>query len=63
MLSIEEQEKIIEAIEIPWLTQKDVAHRFRITEQLVRDLVREAKTSPAKLRYAKEYEAQQRSME
>ena len=36
-----------------YLPQKEVARRFRITSQLVRDLVQEAKNRPEKLREAK----------
>ena len=36
--------------------QKDIAKRFRVTVQLVRDLVREAKKQPDKMRERKQRE-------
>ena len=40
------------------MTQKDVARRYRVTETLVSDLVREARKKPEKLAEKKEREQQ-----
>ena len=58
-LTIEEQEQILNAHMIPWMTQQDVARQFRVTAQLVRDLVRESRHQPEKLHFAKEKAAHQ----
>ena len=39
-----------------YIPQKEVARRFRVTTQLVRDLVSETKSQPEKLRKKKEKE-------
>ena len=40
------------------MTQKDVARKFRVTETLVSDLVRESRKKPEKLKEKKEREQQ-----
>ena len=45
---LEEQEKITEAYLKEYVPQKEIARRHRVTVQLVRDLVAEAKTKPWK---------------
>ena len=62
-LSIEDQEQILNAHMIPWMTQKDIARQFRVTEQLVRDLVRECRHQPEKLQMAKERSANRRRLD
>lgn len=52
-LSLEEQEAIVTMIETTRQTQMDVAHRFRVTTQLVRDLIKEAKKQPEKMKLRK----------
>ena len=37
------------------MTQKDVARRFKVTETLVSDLVRESRKKPEKLREKKRF--------
>ena len=41
-----------------YMSQKDVARRFRVTEALVSNLVRDARKNPEKLRRKKEREKQ-----
>jgi transposase len=43
MLSIEEQEEIVEEYEKKYIPQNEIAKRFRVTVQLVRDLVAESR--------------------
>ena len=44
----------MKAYQVKYESQKEIARRFRVTEQLVSDLVCESKKRPEKLRDAKE---------
>ena len=48
-LTAEEVDDIIAAVKKPYVTQKDVARQYQVSQHLVSDIVREAKKSPAKL--------------
>ena len=52
-MPIEEQEQIADAYLKEHMPQKEVAQRHRVTVQLVRDLVAEAKAQPEKRLLAK----------
>ena len=56
LLSVSEQEKIVDEYVSKYFSQKEIARRFRVTVQLVRDLVKESRKKPEKLRLAKEQE-------
>ena len=49
----EEQESIVAAYRVLNIPQKEVARRFRVTTQLVRDLIMEANDQPEKIRETK----------
>ena len=53
MLSVMEQETIVDEYVNKYVPQKEIALRHRVTVQLVRDLVSESKKMPEKLRDAK----------
>ena len=57
-LSAEDEENIVRAYTQDYMTQKDVARKFRVTETLVSDLVRESRKKPEKLREKKMREEQ-----
>ena len=58
-----EQEEIVEQYRVQYISQKELALRFRVTEQLVRDLVKESKHFPnksqetLKIKHAKTFQA------
>ena len=47
-LSAEDKDNIVRAYTQEYLSQKDVARRFRVNEMLVSNLVREARNKPEK---------------
>ena len=53
---MKEIEDITDAYIVEHLPRKDIARKFRVTEQLVSDLVCEARTKPEKMREAKSNE-------
>jgi hypothetical protein len=53
MLSVMEQESIVDEYVNKYVPQKEIALRHRVTVQLVRDLVSESRKIPEKLRLAK----------
>ena len=59
---MEEQQEIADSFLVELRSQKEIAHKFRVTRQLVRDLVAEAKKHPEKRLKAtrKEEEAERR---
>ena len=57
-LSAAEIEAIVAASNEPFLMQKDIAIRFRITQTLASTLIREAKRKPEKLQNLRERERQ-----
>ena len=46
VLSLEDQERIVEAYQMQYIPQREVDRRFRVTTQLVRDLVSETNNQP-----------------
>ena len=56
MLSVMEQETIVEEYVNKYVPQKEIAQRHRVTVQLVRDLVSESRKKPEKLTLAKKKE-------
>ena len=52
-LSLKEWQDIADAYIVQHIPRKDVVRQFRVTEQLVSDLVCEARTKPEKMRQAK----------
>ena len=53
MLSVNEQEAIVDEYLNKYVPQKEIAQSHRVTVQLVRDLVSESRKKPEKLRLAK----------
>jgi len=47
-LTLEEKDEIVKAYMTDGLQQKEIALKFRVTTQLVRDLVHESKNEPEK---------------
>ena len=56
MLSVTEQEAIVDEYVKKYFPQKEIAQRHRVTVQLVRDLVSETRKKPEKLTLAKKKE-------
>jgi hypothetical protein len=56
MLSVMEQETIVDEYLKKYVPQKEIAQRHRVTVQLVRDLVSESRKKPEKLTLAKKKE-------
>ena len=55
-LTLDEQREIINSYNSKYLPQKEIARQFRVTVQLVRDLLDDEKKKPEKLRERKERE-------
>ena len=47
-LSLEEIDNIVKAYKFEYMPQKEIALKFRVTVQLVRDLIRDSKKFPEK---------------
>ena len=55
-MSLKEQQEIVDEYLEKDYQQKEIARRFRVKVQLVRDLVRESKNNPEKMNEAKKRE-------
>ena len=55
-MSLKEQQEIVDEYMKKDYQQKEIARRFRVKVQLVRDLVRESKNNPEKMIEAKKRE-------